>query len=1052
MEKELKKLWASVLGREEADIADNADFFDIGGDSVLAIKLSGAASKNAFTLPSQTIFDKPGLKEMAKAMKPRKERSNEGDTSAPARNLMDSWEIINHCLAQCDLANDDLEDILPCVPFQAELMRAGHELGAWMFQAVFEVGQNSLERAKQVLQIVRERDPTFRTMIVQHESGLYQVISKDRIDWVEVSGELEKVKDAQRIKRMQYVCQSNSISDTLILLAKTYLLWTMSHAIYDRWSKMSSLSDIQQCFADPKTFAASPLRPPFKDFVEAVGAQDQAASLKHWEKQLSGLKTHELLFKDDRTRQYLNAKEAYRKTLDYTPMKGSKLGFDAQANAAWALLLANLSKADDIFFCAIRSCRHMDVEDVQDIIGPLWSLVPFRRKLRADQTLDDLLQQITKTTTQSIQHEPYGIRALDKFFGHKRYLQSMLMPQPPQPDFGQTIRAVDDTGLEHSLRSAEEEWVQTRGHYGLYITLTPKQGGQLELWTRHDEHFIPRNRAEEITNQYAEMLQQLWNSNWKDVKVGDICKHLGSKTGGAANVNGNSDRKSKPLTLTHLFGSLSDEQEALIIPGEEDLVLSHQGLHSVIAQLQNELAKLGIEKGSAVSIALPNSLELIAVFLAATWQRGIAAPLNPGYKQDEFEFYIDDLGSALVVVPKGAYEDDGPAIKAARKYQAAIAECYWDGEIVLDVKEKGKLEQAGSQELLEAEEDDIALVLHTSGTTGRPKAVPLNHKNLMSNIANICRTYSLTPEDRTMLIMPLFHVHGLLASFLSPLYSGGAAIVPKSLEASFWEIFNKHKANWYSATPSMHKLILGFPPPEPLPDIRFIRSCSSQLAPSLYKQLQEEFQCPIVESYAMTEASHLMASNPLDGEQKPGSVGKPQGVDMVLLTAEGEEVSQGEEGEVSIRGPNVTKGYLNNEEANKKEFTKEGFFRTGDQGKFDEDGYLILTGRLKEMINKGGEKISPVELDNTISQHEAIAEVVTFAIDDEDYGQDVGCAVKKAEGKELTEKEMKTWITEKISRHKVPKKIWFCEEIPKTATGKVQRRLVADAMLKQDKK
>ena len=210
-----------------------------------------------------------------------------------------------------------------------------------------------------------------------------------------------------------------------------------------------------------------------------------------------------------------------------------------------------------------------------------------------------------------------------------------------------------------------------------------------------------------------------------------------------------------------------------------------------------------------------------------------------------------------------------------------------------------------------------------------------------------------------MLIMPLFHVHGLLASFLSPLYSGGSAIIPPRLEPTFWETFTQHKANWYTATPSMHRLILQFPPPEPVPDIRFIRSCSSQLAPSLYEKLEKAYKAPVLESYAMTEASHLMTSNPLPpAPHYPGTVGQSQGdVEVRILDQDGAEVQQGGEGEVCIRGPNVTKGYLNNEDANKSSFTENRFFRTGDQGKLDKEGYLTLTGRLKEMINKGGEKV-----------------------------------------------------------------------------------------------
>lgn len=792
---------------------------------------------------------------------------------------------------------------------------------------------------------------------------------------------------------------------------------------------MATLEDVLQCFQDPDSFLSKPKRPAFRKFADHIATLDEAAGVNYWKHQLRGLKNHELLFKDNREREYLtSATHSCRRSLSFTPPKGTNVNFDTITQVAWTLAMSNLAQTDDVFYCTFRSCRNLPVAGIQNIIGPLWSMVPVRRKLEKKQKLQQLLKQAQKGTIAGIPYEPFGIKALNQHFGHKRYLQCVLLPQPPQPDFGAAATAKDQFGTEHSLQSIENLWTQTRGHYGLYVMVTPKQDDTLEIWARYDDRFIDAPRVNEILEQYSQMLEKIWESDWNEIVIDELCPHLASSTQKDQGDMADGDTKK---TLTHLFRSRSSSDDALIIPGEDDLVLSHSQLHQAISQLQAELAKLGIQQGSAVSIALPNSVELISVFLAATWQRGIAAPLNPGYKQDEFEFYIDDLCSALVVIPKGAYEKEGPAVKAARKYNSAIAECYWTGgKIALDIMEEGKLKDSKDQDTLEADEDDIALVLHTSGTTGRPKAVPLSHTNLMSNIANICRTYELKAEDRTMLIMPLFHVHGLLASFLSPLYSGGTAIVPPRLEPSFWKTFNKHKANWYSATPSMHKLILQFPPPDPLPDIRFIRSCSSQLAPSLYEQLKAKFQAPIVESYAMTEASHLMASNPLPpGEQKPGSVGKPQGIDMLILDAEGNEMEQGKDGEVSIRGPNVTKGYLNNPDANKSSFTKEGFFRTGDQGKFDEDGYLVLTGRLKEIINKGGEKISPVELDNVISRHEAISEIVTFAIDDEAYGQDVGCAVKKAEGKELSDQELKKWIGEKLSAFKVPKKVGLLLDI-----------------------
>lgn len=467
------------------------------------------------------------------------------------------------------------------------------------------------------------------------------------------------------------------------------------------------------------------------------------------------------------------------------------------------------------------------------------------------------------------------------------------------------------------------------------------------------------------------------------------------------------------------------------------------------------MADIGISHGSAVSIALPNSYAFIVSFLATSYQRAIAAPLNSAYKQDEFEFYIDDLSSSLALVPRGAFEKDGPAVRAARKYKAAIAECYWDGqEVVLDVKDQGKLKDKRPEKVSQAEPDDVALVLHTSGTTGRPKAVPLSHRNLTRTMKNIVATYELTPKDRTMLVMPLFHVHGLLAGFLAPLLSGGSAIVPEGFSArQFWSDFNTYKANWYTAVPTMHQILLKNPPPSPKPNIRFIRSCSSPLSPKTFHELEEAFNAPVLEAYAMTEAAHQMTSNPLphNGKRQPGSVGLGQGVEVKILDGDGNEVPQGSEAEICIRGENVTKGYLNNPKANQESFTKDKFFRTGDQGKKDKDGYVIITGRIKELINRGGEKISPIELDNVIATHPAVAEAVSFAIPSEMYGQEVGVAVVAKGGKNITEKDITDYVASKLAKFKVPKRVWVLKEIPKTATGKVQRRKVADSMLAKDK-
>lgn len=276
-----------------------------------------------------------------------------------------------------------------------------------------------------------------------------------------------------------------------------------------------------------------------------------------------------------------------------------------------------------------------------------------------------------------------------------------------------------------------------------------------------------------------------------------------------------------------------------------------------------------------------------------------------------------------------------------------------------------------------------------------------------------------------MLVMPLFHVHGLLAGFLAPLAAGGSVVVPPKFSASeFWDDFIKYKANWYTAVPTIHQILLLNPPPSPKPSIRFIRSCSSPLSPTTFHELEAMFGAPVLEAYAMTEAAHQMTSNPLPPAKRlPGSVGIGQGVDVRVLDQEGKELPQGAEGEVCIRGENVTKGYLNNPAANESSFTNGGFFRTGDQGKKDKDDYLIITGRIKELINKGGEKISPIELDNVIAQNAHVAEAVSFAIPDKMYGEDIGVAVVLKKKHSIDADGLKAEIAPKVAKFKIPKKV-----------------------------
>jgi len=341
--------------------------------------------------------------------------------------------------------------------------------------------------------------------------------------------------------------------------------------------------------------------------------------------------------------------------------------------------------------------------------------------------------------------------------------------------------------------------------------------------------------------------------------------------------------------------------------------------------------------------------------------------------------------------------------------------------------------------------EDIALILHTSGSTGRPKRVPILHSNLAISARNIVRTYALTPDDVSLCVMPLFHVHGLTASTLATFLSGGTVVTPAKFNPlSFWRTARDVRATWYSAVPTIHQLLVaraGNERPPGAEGLRFIRSCSAALPPDMMGNLESAFGAPVLEAYGMTEAAHQMCSNPLPpGERKPGSVGPGTGVGISIMDAKGAHLDTGERGEVVIQGPNVVKGYENNPEANAASFTN-GWFRTGDQGFLDAGGYLTLTGRIKELINRGGEKIAPREIDEVLLTHPAVSEAVAFGFAHPTWGEEVAAAVVLREP--AAEAEILAHCRARLADFKCPKKLFLVDTIPRTATGKIQRNSMA---------
>jgi acyl-CoA synthetase (AMP-forming)/AMP-acid ligase II len=484
----------------------------------------------------------------------------------------------------------------------------------------------------------------------------------------------------------------------------------------------------------------------------------------------------------------------------------------------------------------------------------------------------------------------------------------------------------------------------------------------------------------------------------------------------------------------------ADSHTAVIVP-ELEIRVTYDSLRQQVLAMADTLASVGIRRGDAVAIALPNGLPAIVSFLAASIA-GTSAPLNLAYPYEEFHFFLGDTNAKILLCPPVGAEFARTAA-ADRKIPVYSVE----------MNEQGNVRLAGvapsGVSASEPKADDIALVLHTSGSTGRPKRVPLRHFNLAVSSANISNTYSLSPEDVSLCIMPLFHVHGLIASVMATLLSGGTVVVPTKFNAlSFWRTVREHGVTWYSGVPTMHQILLARAhqkPPEAA-SLRFIRSCSAPLSSGLIHKIEGLFGVPFVEAYGMTEAAHQMTSNPLPPRhRKAGSVGVGAGLRISIMDKEGNHLGTSQRGEVAIQGANVFRGYENNPEANARAFVN-GWFRTGDEGMLDEDCYLHLTGRIKDIIIRGGENIAPHEVDEILLRHPAVAAAVTFGCVHPTLGEEVAAAVVLNEPQDATEATLIKHCRELLADYKCPKKIHLVKSIPTTSTGKIRRRAVAAAL------
>ena len=476
--------------------------------------------------------------------------------------------------------------------------------------------------------------------------------------------------------------------------------------------------------------------------------------------------------------------------------------------------------------------------------------------------------------------------------------------------------------------------------------------------------------------------------------------------------------------------------------------LDYSTLYDHVVGTGTSLRRNRIQRDDIIALVLPNGPEMATAFLSVS-AAAVCAPLNPAYTADEFAFYLSDLPAKALVV---ASTLDSPSRGAARDAGIPIIELAWDSSEPAGLFSlEGDATEGVAASIDVPRQDDVALVLHTSGTTSRPKIVPLTHSNLCASARHIAGTLGLTPDDRCLNVMPLFHVHGLVAALLASLHAGGNVVcTPGFAATSFFDWLAEFQPTWYTAVPTMHRRILSQATANRTAassaPLRFIRSSSAALPRATLEELEHSFRVPVIEAYGMTEAAHQMASNPLPPlSRKTGTVGLAAGPEITVLDADGEKLRAGMRGEIAIRGPNVTSGYVRNPGANAAAFA-DGWLRTGDEGVIDEDGFVTILGRLKEVINRGGEKISPLEVDEVLMAHPAVELALSFSAPHASLGEEVAAVVVLRPEMEISEKELREFVGLRVAHFKVPKRVIFAPSIPLGPTGKPQRTGLAERL------
>ena len=511
--------------------------------------------------------------------------------------------------------------------------------------------------------------------------------------------------------------------------------------------------------------------------------------------------------------------------------------------------------------------------------------------------------------------------------------------------------------------------------------------------------------------------------------------------------------------MTNTVRSIIDKQadsqpnSTFLFSPEAGLELSYRQLQENARTIESRFNAMGLEKGEKVAFLMNNGLWTANLFLGTMYSGRVILPLNAVSGAEQLGYVIEHSDCRVIFI-----EDE-----LHKKNQSVIDGIPAHIQIIPTSRESGPqwpesiLSKAVNTP--ELKQNDEALLIYTSGTTGRPKGVVLTHKAVIAGGSNTALAHGLKSNDRALCVLQLYHINGQMVTVMGPLVSGGSVVMPSKFSASeFWDWIDDHKCTWFSVVPTIIAYLLeqserlGETPRDAAsrPQLRFGRSASAPLSPDMHRHFEQQFAVPIVETMGLSETAAQILSNPMPPKQpKYGSPGFAVGNEAMIIDDQGNEQVKGQSGELMIRGDNVMKEYYKNPEVTASTLRSDGWLLTGDLAYEDEDGYFFITGRLKEIIIKGGENIAPREIDEALYQHSAVLEAAAFPIPDRNYGQEILACVALKPGASCSAEELQAFCVEKLGKFKAPRSISFMDELPKGPSGKIQRLKLSEAAIEK---